>query len=444
MNKNEIIELLNDWNFWADTPDTGIERREYISRLRGMLESDQIIVITGVRRSGKSFLMKQLAESLIVKDGIPRNEILIINFEDPRFSDLNAQLLQRIYEVYLEFMHPDNTPYIFLDEVQEVENWEKWVRTTQELKKARVIISGSNARLLSRELSTLLTGRHIDMTVFPLSFKEYLLFNNLTIRNSLDLVSRKVEINRSLRQYLELGAFPDVVLHKRKEEILLSYYEDIIYKDLIRRYRVRKPESLKSLARYYLSNISNLTTYSATAKFLNITVNTIEKYSGYLETAYLNYFLKRHSFKVKEQEKSPRKVYTVDSGLANLIGFRFSENVGRTAENAVFLELKRRQANIMDSELFYWKDEHHREVDFALQVGTKIEELIQVCWKLSSPQVNKRESRSLIKALNIFNLDRGLIITEEDEGEEEIKGKQIAYIPLWKWLLGTIGDNVEV
>ena len=237
MNKNEIIELLNDWNFWADTPDTGIERREYISRLRGMLESDQIIVITGVRRSGKSFLMKQLAESLIVKDGIPRNEILIINFEDPRFSDLNAQLLQRIYEVYLEFMHPDNTPYIFLDEVQEVENWEKWVRTTQELKKARVIISGSNARLLSRELSTLLTGRHIDMTVFPLSFKEYLHFNNLTVRNSLDLVSRKVEINRSLRQYLELGAFPDVVLHKRKEEILLSYYEDIIYKDLIRRYR---------------------------------------------------------------------------------------------------------------------------------------------------------------------------------------------------------------
>ncbi len=443
MDKNEIIELLNDWNFWDNNPDTGIERKEYISKLRSMLESDQVIVITGARRSGKSFIMKQLAESLITVNGVSRNEILIINFEDPRFTNLNAQLLQRIYEVYLEFLNPENIPYVFLDEVQEVDNWEKWVRTAQELKKARVIISGSNARLLSRELSTLLTGRHIDITIFPLSFWEYLLFNNLVVRNPLDLVSKKVEINKFLRQYLELGAFPDVVLHKSKEEILLRYYEDIIYKDLIGRYRIRKPESLKSLAQYYLSNISNLSTYSSTEKFLNITVDTIEKYSGYLETAYLIYFLKRHSFKVKEQEKSPRKVYSIDAGLANLVGFRFSENIGRAAENVVFLELKRRQANMVDSRLFYWKDEHHREVDFALQIGRKISELIQVCWELSSPQADKREIRSLIKALNIFNLDQGLIITGEEEGEEEIKGKRIIYIPLWKWLLGAFEANDE-
>lgn len=435
MDKNEIIELLKDWNFWEKTPDTGIKRVRYLARLRSMLETDQVVVITGARRSGKSFLMRQLAESLINQDGIPRDQILIINFEDPRFSKLNVQLLQRVYEVYLEFLNPENVPYIFLDEVQEVENWEKWVRTAQELRKARVIISGSNARLLSRELATLLTGRHIDLTVFPLSFREYLLFNNLVLQKEIDLISRKVEINRMLRQYLKSGAFPDVVLHESKEELLLSYYEDIIYKDLIRRHRVRKAESLKSLARYYLSNISNLTTYSSTEKFLNISADTIEKYSGYLEAAYLNFFLKKHSFKVKEQEKSPRKVYAIDPGLANLIGFRFSENIGRVAENVVFLELKRRSAEKLDSEIYYWKDTHHREVDFIFQVGTKVEQLIQVCWKLSSPQVERREIRSLIKALNIFDLPRGLIITEEYRGAEEIKGKQVDFVPLWEWLL---------
>ena len=435
MDKNEIIRLLEEWNFWVKTPDTGIKRGRYLARLRSMLETDQVVVITGARRSGKSFLMKQLAESLINQDGIPRNEILIINFEDPRFSELNVQLLQRVYEVYLEFLNPENTPYIFLDEVQEVENWEKWVRTAQELQKARVIISGSNARLLSRELSTLLTGRHINITVFPLSFKEYLFFNNLTLLNEIDLIRKKVEINRLLRQYLKSGAFPDVVLHERKEELLLSYYEDIIYKDLIRRYRIRKAESLKSLARYYLSNISNLTTYSSIEKFLNISGDTIEKYSGYLEGAYLTFFLKKHSFKVKQQEKSPRKVYAIDPGLANLIGFRFSENIGRVAENVVFLELKRRQVEELDSEIYYWKDTHHREVDFIFQIGTKIQELIQVCWKLSSPQVEKRETASLIKALNIFDLPRGLIITEEYKAEKEIKGKHVAFVPLWEWLL---------
>jgi len=394
----------------------------------------QIIVITGARRSGKSFIMRQLAKELI-KRGVNENRILIVNFEDPRFIDLNPQLLQQIYETYLEFLNPKDKPYIFFDEVQEVQKWEKWVRTMQELKKANIILSGSNAKLLSRELATLLTGRHLDITVFPLSFKEFLDFNGLYLKEELDFVSKKIEIKRLMRNYLEFGSFPEVVLQKEKREILLSYFEDILNKDLVRRYKIRKSENLKALIKFYLANPSSLITFSSLEKSLKISADTIEKFSNYLETAYLNFFLKRFYFKFKEQEKSPRKVYAIDSGLANTIGFRFSQNLGKLAENIVFLELKRKALFYPDLEFYYWKDERHREVDFLIKEKLKVNKLLQVCWNIEDKETRKREIESLIKAMREFKLNEGLIINEDYEGEEKIKGKEIKFIPLWKWLL---------
>jgi len=394
----------------------------------------QIIVITGARRSGKSFIMRQLAKELI-KRGVNENRILIVNFEDPRFIDLNPQLLQQIYETYLEFLNPKDKPYIFFDEVQEVQKWEKWVRTMQELKKANIILSGSNAKLLSRELATLLTGRHLDITVFPLSFKEFLDFNGLYLKEELDFVSKKIEIKRLMRNYLEFGSFPEVVLQKEKREILLSYFEDILNKDLVRRYKIRKSENLKALIKFYLANPSSLITFSSLEKSLKISADTIEKFSNYFETAYLTFFLKRFSFKIKEQEKSPRKVYTVDTGLANTIGFRFSQNLGKLAENIVFLELKRKALFYPDLEFYYWKDERHREVDFLIKEKLKVNKLLQVCWNIEDKETRKREIESLIKAMREFKLNEGLIINEDYEGEEKIKGKEIKFIPLWKWLL---------
>lgn len=434
MDKNEIINILDDWNFWKKNLDSGVDRPSYLNRLHGFMKTKQIVVITGARRSGKSFIMRQLSKSLIDK-GVGKNEILMVNFEDPRFVELNARTLQKIYETYLEFLNPKGKPYIFLDEVQEVEEWEKWVRTIHELGKARVIVSGSNAKLLSKELSTLLTGRHLDLTIFPLSFGEFLDFNNVIIKDKLDIINRQIEIKRLFRRYLEFGAFPEVVLSEEKKQILLNYFEDILSKDLIKRFKIRKSERLKALAKFYLSNISSPATFNSIEKFLGLSADTVEKFSDYFETAYMLFFLKRFSFKVKQQEKSPRKVYAIDTGLANTTGFRFSQNLGKLAENIVLLELKRRQAIAPTWELFYWKDISHREVDFVIKEDLKVRQLIQVCWDVNLSDTRKREVQALYKAMKEFKLKAGLIITEDYEGEEKVEDKKIIYIPLWKWLI---------
>ena len=434
MDKNEILRILEDWNFWKIDLDTGISREKYLKKLRQFLETKQVLTIIGARRSGKSFIMRQLARNLM-DGGKDKSETLIINFEDPRFVELKVESLQQIYETYLEFLSPKGPPYIFLDEVQEIEGWEKWVSTAQELQKARVVVSGSNAKLLSRELGTLLTGRHLDITVFPLSFKEYLSFKEIFVKDDLDIVNKRIQLKGLLRKYLESGAFPEVVLSTQKQQILLSYFDDILNKDLIRRYSIRKPDRLKALAKYYLSNISTLVTFSSLEKSLGISVDTIEKFSGYLENAYLIFFLKRFSFKVKEQQKSPRKVYCIDTGLSNAVGFKFSQNSGRLAENIVFLELKRKQAQNPELELYYWKDAQHREIDFVLKEGQRVTRLIEVCWQLGELKTKEREIKILLKALDEFSLKEGLVITEDCDEETIIGGKLVRFIPLWKWLV---------
>lgn len=434
MDKNEIMKILEDWNFWKANLDTGIAREEYLEKLGEFLETKQVLAITGARRSGKSFIMKQVARNLI-DGGKDRKETLIINFEDPRFVELKVDVLQEIYETYLEFLSPNGTPYIFLDEVQEIEGWEKWVRMIQELQKAKIVVSGSNAKLLSKELGTLLTGRHLDITVFPLSFKEYLFFKEIFLKDDLDLVSKGIQLKGLLRKYLELGAFPEIVLSTQKQQILLTYFDDILNKDLIRRYKIRKPDKLKALAKYYLSNISTLVTFNSLERPLGISVDTIEKFSDFLENAYLIFFLKRFSFKVKGQEKSPRKVYCIDTGLSNAVGFKFSQNLGRLAENIVFLELKRRQTQNPESELYYWKDVHHKEIDFVLKEGLKVTQLIQVCWQLGEIKTKEREIKSLLKAMDEFSLEEGLVVTEDYEQDSVINDKKVRFIPLWKWLV---------
>ncbi|MBU4338845.1 ATP-binding protein [Patescibacteria group bacterium] len=436
MNKNELIKILEDWNFWKKDLKVGLIRSSYLDVLEERLSSEQIKVIIGARRSGKSYIMRQLAKWIMEKKGVSKNNILIINFEDPRFTGLDTKLIQEAFDVYLETYKPKGEIYVFLDEIQEVSKWEKWVRTMQELGKANMIISGSNSKLLSSELATVLTGRHLDMTVMPLSFVEFLKFKGLEIKNTLDLVRNEIESKSLLKEFLEFGSFPLVVLGQDKKNILLSYFDDVVNKDLIKRYKIRKTEEIKSLIKFYLSNIASPVTFTSSGKFLNISTLTVERFSVYLEAVYAVFFLKRFSYKFKEQEKSPRKVYAVDTGVANTIGFRFSPNLGRLAENTVFLELKRRAYLNPFMEIYYWKSLAGEEVDFVLKEDTKVNELIQVCWNMEDINTKKREVRALLKAMKEFKLNSGLIITEDYEGEESFSGKTIRYISLRKWLLG--------
>jgi uncharacterized protein len=441
MNKTEILQILNDWNFWHHNQRTGISRPTYLTKLSSLFSSNQVIVITGPRRAGKSTIMRQMALQLINAGNDPKS-IMHVNFEDPRFTELNVALLDQIFKVYCEHINPQNNPLptLFLDEIQEVDGFEKWVRTMHELGKAKIIISGSNAKLLSRELGTLLTGRHLDMEVFPLSFNEFLSFNNIEnvdLNDTLGLSNKENSIKNAFRKYLEYGAFPEVVLsqQEQKKEIMLSYFDDITTKDLLLRFKIRKIHELMSVVKYYLSNVAALATFKSLERALDLSLNSIKKYTDYLEQAYLIFSLKRFSFKVKEQEKSPRKMYAIDTGLCNTIGFRFSENLGQLAENLVFIALKRRQALDSSIELFYWKDDLHREVDFVVKQELQVKHLIQVCWNLHDEKTKIRELRSLQKAMLELNTTSATIITEEAEGEEIVGNTPIKLVPLWKWLL---------
>lgn len=436
MNKKEILEILEEWNFWKKDLKVGVSRDPYLKVLEKRIPGEQIKVITGVRRSGKSFIMRQLAKWLMKERGVNKNNILIINFEDPRFAGLNTKLLQQAFDVYLENYKPNGEIYVFLDEIQEIPRWEKWVRTAQELGKANMVVSGSNSKLLSSELATVLTGRHLDMTVMPLSFSEFLKFKGLEIKNNVELIRNNIESRSLLQEYLEFGSFPLVVLGQDKEGTLLAYYDDVVNKDLIKRYKIRKTEEIKSLIKFYLSNISCPITFTSSGKFLNISALSTERFSAYLENSYLVFFLKRFSFKFKEQEKSPRKVYSVDTGLANMVGFKFSSNSGRLAENLVFLELKRKTYDNPFLEIYYWKSVANEEVDFVVKEDTRVKELIQVCWDLQDINTKKREAKALLKAMDEFKLKKGLIITEDFDGEEDFGGKKIQYVTLRRWLLG--------
>jgi len=438
MEKIEVIHILNDWNFWDKDQKTGILRPLYLSRLGPLFSSNQVITITGPRRAGKSFIMRQMAKRLIEEGCDPKN-ILHVNLEDPRFTESGVLLLEKIYETYREYISPGQTPTLFLDEIQEIEGFEKWVRMMHELSKARIVISGSNARLLSRELGTLLTGRHLDLEVFPLSFGEFLSFNNLVFDGASRRVGRDTEIKGLLRKYIEEGSFPEVALSGQKKEILLGYFEDVVAKDLLRRYKVRKEQDLRSVVKYYFSNIASLSTFESVERALDVSIASVKSFTGYLEQAYLIFPLKRFSFKVREQEKSPRKIYAIDTGLCNAVGFRFSENYGRLAENVVFIALKRKQNLNPDMELFYWKDVHHREVDFVVKEGLKVTGLIQVCWNMQDEKTRNREMRSLQKAMKELKVADAVIITEEAEGEEKLHDHTVKVIPLWKWLLAEEG-----
>ncbi len=438
MDKEKLIEILSDWNFWGKDIPTGIPREKYLKKLLEFIETEKIISIIGVRRSGKSTLIKQMVKILIEKD-LPRTDTLIINFEEPQFENTDLNLLIRIYQAYLEIIKPQNKPYIFLDEIQNVKNWERFARGMQEKKEAHLVISGSSSKLLSEELAPVLTGRQLYFEVLPLLFEEFLNFKNMKFKDKKSLILSGLKIKRNFREYLQWGGFPEIILNLNEEfkrRVLISYYEDIINRDIVQRYKVKKIDQLKALVRFYLTNISSYISFNSIAKFVKLPVETCRRFSSYIETSNLVFFVKRFSFSVKEQENSARKIYSIDTGLSNVLGFRFSKDLGHLVENIVALKLRGLQISNPLIEIYYWKNRYtNKEVDFIVKEGQEIKNLIQVCFDISFEKTKKREISALLKAMEEFKLQEGVIITEDYEDEEKIRGKKIVFKPIWKWLL---------
>lgn len=430
LSQDKIIEILLDVNFWNEDRFCGVERPSYLENIFRLAQDGLAVTLVGPRRSGKSTIMNQLIRRLIAQD-IPRQNTLYVNFEDPRFfGELTPEFMNRLLTAYLTFLKPNGKIYLFLDEVQNVRAWERFVRQMIDQGGRQIFITGSSSKLLSRELGTLLTGRHLDAAIYPLNFGEFLSFKGMAYKDHLDMIRRQNEIRREIQEFMQWGGLPAVVLGVNKQEILLGYAADILTRDIVERYGIAKVDNLRTLYKYYMTNAASLISYNSIKGFLNIPVDTVERWSDYLNQAFLFFFVRRFSYSLKEQEKNPRKIYCIDTGIRNAVSFRFNEDLGRIMENIVFLKFLYGGADI-----FYWKDAQGYEVDFVTMAKGKIGDVCQVSFDLSEAKTKHRELRALLRALAFFNLKEGMIVTEDMEAEETIDGCLIRYVPLWKFLL---------
>ncbi len=393
-----------------------IEREVPREKLGNALMQPNILAILGVRRCGKS-----VCSLMLLKE----RDFGYINFDDERFYGFEANELNKVLQAFYELYGSDLEFFLF-DEVQNVPGWELFANRLRRTKK--VILTGSNAKLLSGELATHLTGRYLDFTLYPFSFREFLDLNGVKP----DLFSTKsiAEIKNALREYIKLGGFPEAYVFGR--ELVSRIYGDIVYKDIISRYAIRNRKSFSELTRYMISNFSGEFSFKKLSEVTSIkNVHTVKDYVGYLESSYLVFVIERFSFKLKEQVISPRKVYCIDTGIINNIAFKFSQDSGKMMENLVAIELQRRRSYFNAGDVYYWKDSQQREVDFAVKKGDAIKQLIQVSYASGEDEIKEREIKALHKASDDLKCKNLIVVTWDYEGEV---GK-IKCVPLWKWLL---------
>ena len=411
----------------------GVER-EILSKIEDLLNIDHIISISGVRRSGKSFLLRQIIHKILTLK-VPKRNILVLNLETPDLINYrdDPKILDKIYDEYMNISNPEGRIFVLLDEIQFIKNWEVWVKNKYDTNKGNIkfIITGSNADLLSSELTTLLSGRVIEIKNYPFSFKEFLTSKGINFHSKHEIYLNRHKIKKLFDVYLKNGSMPEISTKTNDyviKEILANYLYTIIFKDVVPRFSVRDLNTIEKVAIYAITNVSREFSYNRVAKFLNSSDTTVSEYIYYLSRSYLLFELKRISTSLKQQYTSIKKIYCVDTGFPSHIGFKFNEDKGRMLENLVFIELKRR-----GKEVYYHKGK--KECDFIIKENLNIVQAVQVSQTLINEETRKREVSGLVDALKTYNLKEGLILTEDEEDEFEEKGFRIKVMPVWKWLL---------
>jgi predicted AAA+ superfamily ATPase len=402
-------------------------KQPYLKRIDIALQADYLAtglikLITGPRRAGKSVLSLQL-----LKD----ENFAYLNFDDDKLLknfDEDA-VMQSLNEVYPGYR------FLFLDEIQNLPDWELWVNKLYR-RGVNLIVTGSNAKLLSREMGSSLTGRYIKIAVFPFSFSEFLHFHEATLpgQGVYTPIETGVILNY-LNSYMLSGGFPEIVLNPSLlRNYLSSLFDSLLLKDILKRFQIRQAQQLYDLANYLVSNYTNPYTFNQLKTDLNFnSVATVQKFIGYLEEPYLLMNLTRYAAKIKIQQKSPKKSYIIDNGFVKARSFELSPNYGRLLENVVFIELLRRDFQ-SGLDLFYYRTKNDRQIDFLCRKGHQVEQLIQVSYDISQSKTLKREIDALAEASSELQCDNLLLITWDKEDVIINNQLTIHLIPAYKWL----------
>jgi len=423
-----LVEQNKHWQ--GKLYDEGVQRTIF-PKVVSYLENDFIVSICGVRRAGKSFLLKQLINHLIQDHHIPPKNILFLNLEDPVFNFYkdDVMYMEKAFQDYLKLHNPKGKLYLFLDEIQFFKDWQVFVKAKFENKDVKIFVTGSNSRLISTDMATLLSGRTLVVNILPFSFKEILKTNGIDSYNIMSLISEKNRIKALLDEYIIFGGFPEVVFesqHDIKKDILKNYYQNIFFNDIVPRFDIKKTQLAEKLLYYLLSNISSIFSYNNLARMISLADKTVKEYIGYFSQSLLLFQVDRFFASVRNKITGPNKIYSIDTGLVNAIAFKISDNLGPLLENTVAVDLLR-----SEKKFFYYLSGNHREVDFFIPDAE--DKIIQVCLELKHDKTRQRELNALEEVMIETGIKESFVITLDEEQEIEKEDIHIHIIPAWKY-----------
>lgn len=426
-----MIDILHKWNRWGTSALPSGIKRLITERIIPYIHTPEVIVLVGPRRSGKSTILYQLMDALEA-EGISKQAMLHVNFEEPKLiSSLNLNGLDDLYDSYREHVFPEGKAFLFLDEIQNVPQWERWIRARSQTEDVKIFITGSSAKLMSREIATLLTGRHLSFEVSPLNFAEYLTFKNIPLpRHRLPVTAPPI-IRQALNDYQQWGGFPAVTLAETveyKQNLLSTYFDDILYKDIVLRHSIRDSILLRNVAVHLLTQTGNLLSFQRIATIFQISTDTATHYCHCLQESFMTELLPFFSLKAAIRQRHPQKVYALDLGLRGVVSLAHSPDNGRLSESLIYQSLRRR----FGDNLFYWKGK--QEIDFVVREGNTIAQIWQVVAdKLDDPEVAKREVGAIEEAKKNFPHAASFIVAKSLPKDLSVFSSTI--IPLWQLLL---------
>jgi len=421
MNKDRLKEIMLDQKEAFNSTKHLIRRNIPLEKYT---KTNQVVIISGIRRCGKSSLLRLIKEDMKLE----ASDFCYFNFDDERIL-AEVSILEELFNLHIELYGKE--PILFFDEIQNVDNWEKFINRKYE-QGVKIFVTGSNAKLLSSEISTSLTGRNKLIELFPFSFSEYLLFHERKYDMDRLTSKSKALLQKDFNTYMQMGGFP-LVLKENDTELVNGYFQDILYRDIISRYRLTQVNEIKQIGLYFASNIGKLFSYSTLQNISGVkSLSSIKDYLSYYEHSYLFFYLKKFDYSVKKQIMNSKKVYTADHAFVTRLGFNFSENKGRILENIVYIELLRRGC-----EVYYYSG--NNECDFLIKKGLNIVQAIQVVDQLDKTNY-EREYRGLQEVMQTYQIPQGILITNSTETAVFPENKGVERVSVWKWLLSEYGS----